>query len=159
MLTFFYWTCDLWHFRAPIRYSFLISERMIYGPFQYYFPLSHSTVAWLLVLMEIVENLGKHYLWRNQLLGANIHIHTIWEGDQTFPFRAAVPWLPLDTESGQGGHFLRSIGLSLGLLASLGTLSPGAKSYSENPKAKHCWVGHSYGSIAGLGDETKVLRH
>lgn len=34
--------------------------------------------------------------------------------------------------------FLRSIGLSLGLLASLGTLSPGAKSYSKNPKAKHC---------------------
>lgn len=85
------------------------------------------------------------------------HTHNL-EGDQTFPFRAAVPWIlslvRVDTK-----FFLRSIGLSLGLLASLGTSSPGAKSYSKNPKAKHCRVGHSYGSIAGLGDESKVLRH
>lgn len=155
MLTFPYLMCDLWHFRAPLRYSFLISETMIYGPFQHHFPLSHSTVAWLLVLMEIVKNLGKHCLWGNQLLGANIHIHTILEGDQTFPSGSLwiLSLVRVDTKP-----FLRSRGLSLGLLASLGTSPPGAKSYSKNPKAKHCWVGHSYGSIAGLRDETNVLR-
>lgn len=62
--TFPYWMCDLWHVRAPFCYSLLISEMLIYGPFQHYFPLSHSIVARLLVLMEIVKNPRKTIFMR-----------------------------------------------------------------------------------------------
>lgn len=87
-----------------LSYSFLISETKIYGPFQHWFPLSLSTVAWLLVLMETVKTSRKTIFMR-KLTPQSKHTHISWKERPSFSFaRAVVPWLLLRTESGQGGH-------------------------------------------------------
>ena len=143
MLTFPYLVCDLWHFRTPLCYSVLIPEVMIYGPFQHYFPLCHSIVAWLLVLMETVKTPRKILFMRKPTPWCK-HSHTHNPGGRpSFSFQSSCALAPSEywVWSGWGTrHFLRSIGLSLRLLASLGNSSPGATSCPKNPKAAHCWV-------------------